>query len=573
MRGQISKSTFKSHEKRNSKFQKLLENENLVCQEIPEEQDSLFKALSDGLYFTPDYYQQIKDLCIRYLTDLITTNKIPPKLGIFRGNSMLWNDYLKNPSSPNFFRINIELFSLAFNVRVVVYTVTDDGILTAKIYNNKFDKIVQFINPHGVHLDIIYTKKFMQIIGFCQNIAMNIINRALDGKHSTQEFEWKDFNNDKYSRTMPVTSSRASHELMNEESKKEPIIQDEKESEEHLRMHKRAKSDSELIEMTKSPQDQLEFYNMFVGLKSLEELSKLVEQDLSKLSQSESLFSSLSLVHDSRYSIGEKTTTGEDQINLGLTYGKTVPNQRRVIFAEEDEEELPSTDMMKLEKSRSYVDPKSLQKSPIHFINTIPPGLTPNRYSTKTYASDDFTQALIISGENEPKNRYSESHGHVLISDPSHQQQNASHPTISTKIRTAGRTLSLSTQSEEFNKLQGTIGSLIQGMETNSQAVGVPSQRTSVPEKKKPIVIDESQHRYTGRLKFFDEGKNYGFIVMDDDGSDIFVHYDDLHKANINKEFLKSTRFGNAIRLSFNCMEYIGKYNRSRKATEIQFLT
>ncbi len=34
--------------------------------------------------------------------------------------------------------------------------------------------------------------------------------------------------------------------------------------------------------------------------------------------------------------------------------------------------------------------------------------------------------------------------------------------------------------------------------------------------------------RFTGRLKFFDEGKNYGFLVMDSDGSDIFVHFDDL---------------------------------------------
>lgn len=118
------------------------------------------------------------------------------------------------------------------------------------------------------------------------------------------------------------------------------------------------------------------------------------------------------------------------------------------------------------------------------------------------------------------------------------------------------------------------IGNANQGLEANPPLTRAQSQRVSTgSEKKKPVIIDESQHRYTGRLKFFDEGKNYGFIVMDDDGSDIFVHYDDLHKANINKEFLKSSKFGNSIRLSFNCMEYIGKYNRSRKATDIQFLT
>jgi cold shock CspA family protein len=42
---------------------------------------------------------------------------------------------------------------------------------------------------------------------------------------------------------------------------------------------------------------------------------------------------------------------------------------------------------------------------------------------------------------------------------------------------------------------------------------------------------DGNQIRTTGRLKFFDENKNYGFIVSDVDGKDIFVHYDDLSKA------------------------------------------
>jgi len=91
-------------------------------------------------------------------------------------------------------------------------------------------------------------------------------------------------------------------------------------------------------------------------------------------------------------------------------------------------------------------------------------------------------------------------------------------------------------------------------------------------EKKKPIILDESKDRYLGRLKFFDENKKYGFIVMDDDGSDIFVHFDDLIKAGINKELLRTARMGNLIRLSFGCMAYIGKYNRSRKAIDIQLL-
>lgn len=90
--------------------------------------------------------------------------------------------------------------------------------------------------------------------------------------------------------------------------------------------------------------------------------------------------------------------------------------------------------------------------------------------------------------------------------------------------------------------------------------------------KKKPIILDEGKKRYAGRLKFFDEVKNYGFIIMDEDGSDIFVHYDDLSKANLQKEYLRTAKKGNNIRLSFCCLSYIGKHNRSKKAVDLKLL-
>jgi cold shock CspA family protein len=74
---------------------------------------------------------------------------------------------------------------------------------------------------------------------------------------------------------------------------------------------------------------------------------------------------------------------------------------------------------------------------------------------------------------------------------------------------------------------------------------------------------------HTGRLKFFDETKNFGFIIMDEDGSEIFVHYDDLSKANLSKELLRTAKKGNTIRLSFTCLSYIGKHNRSKKAVDL----
>lgn len=47
------------------------------------------------------------------------------------------------------------------------------------------------------------------------------------------------------------------------------------------------------------------------------------------------------------------------------------------------------------------------------------------------------------------------------------------------------------------------------------------------------------------------------------------MHFDDLQKANITKEYLKTAKMGNIIRFTFSYMNYIGKYNKSRKAVDL----
>jgi hypothetical protein len=88
--------------------------------------------------------------------------------------------------------------------------------------------------------------------------------------------------------------------------------------------------------------------------------------------------------------------------------------------------------------------------------------------------------------------------------------------------------------------MQGLTPAMVQMM----NGVGSIDMKNTETVKKKPIILDHTQVRYEGRLKFFDEVKGYGFIVMDDDGSDIFCHYDDFFKAGIDMNVLRAAKSG-----------------------------
>ena len=91
--------------------------------------------------------------------------------------------------------------------------------------------------------------------------------------------------------------------------------------------------------------------------------------------------------------------------------------------------------------------------------------------------------------------------------------------------------------------------------------------------KNKPLVLEESSSRFMGTLKFFDENKSFGFIIMDVNNSEIFFHFDDFDQTGVTKEMLMTYKNGNIIRLSFGCLKYIGKYNISLKAVEIKLVS
>jgi len=90
--------------------------------------------------------------------------------------------------------------------------------------------------------------------------------------------------------------------------------------------------------------------------------------------------------------------------------------------------------------------------------------------------------------------------------------------------------------------------------------------------KVKREIIDLSGRRFTGMLKFYNENKGFGFVGCEQDDSEIFLHGDDLLKANIDIKILKKNCMNGLIRFSFSILDYMGKYNRSRKIVDLKLI-
>jgi hypothetical protein len=78
--------------------------------------------------------------------------------------------------------------------------------------------------------------------------------------------------------------------------------------------------------------------------------------------------------------------------------------------------------------------------------------------------------------------------------------------------------------------------------------------------------------KVTGTLKFFYENDNYGFLVGDGDGKDVFFHFDDMINTKLTKDNFINSRESYVIRFAYNKLAYFGRYGLSMKAINIDLV-
>lgn len=107
-------------------------------------------------------------------------------------------------------------------------------------------------------------------------------------------------------------------------------------------------------------------------------------------------------------------------------------------------------------------------------------------------------------------------------------------------------------------------------LETASSSLSNPIQASLLHEPKTPNSISnyENIDKTKGKLKFYNEDKEYGFITMND-GSEIFVHRADLIKQCIDTRYLSYYKQFYDIFVRFDIEVYQGKVKKHRKAVNV----
>jgi len=611
----------------------LFEENGLYRKKLPKGPNSLMKAVSDALFFTPHNNEEIQQSALSYLTQLIASEKLTARLSGFHGNSMMLKDFANNPQLSGFEKVNLELVSLLYKVRVILYTMNEDHILTATIFNNNYVNTIELLRTKTSHYDAVFPKSFIQKAGVCQNIVLNLIDKAVNGIKPSAPF--KNINNDDF---VNITY----------ESAMAAVATSPKENLDQFRItrghHKKSLSDNFNTNFELMEEQQNKFYDAFMNAAPMtpgDDIFKLRkdtaqsdfsinanfdfidEQNLETPFQGREFAIKNYPIASSGLSPRAVQNMEMDSPMPAFTKAK-FSNHPNVLF----NENLSLAEIERLEKNvntASTIDPK---QSPF-YRSASPPGLSPTKFSQRSFTdtiqtpkSDFLSPNPAMPRENmSPTYHYNNSPTKRNISPfmngyPEQQMFSAQRQYSDSSVQPFapqsqgmnGQSQPFTLQPQQFNSMYmkrvGNVGGSVTmpqnqndeynmgGYEQNmgygtpmnggyDQNGGFEQQQydemydpnyDGPREKKKPIILDESKERYLGRLKFFDENKKYGFIVMEDDGSDIFVHYDDLCKANITKDLLRTARMGNLIRLTFSCMAYIGKYNRSRKAIDIQLL-
>jgi len=78
-----------------------------------------------------------------------------------------------------FKKVNLELFSLTFQRKIVVYYISPDFSLNSRIFNQKLINTIELFSEKD-HYDTVFSFNTLKIKDFCQDLITEILDKEID---------------------------------------------------------------------------------------------------------------------------------------------------------------------------------------------------------------------------------------------------------------------------------------------------------------------------------------------------------------------------------------------------------
>ena len=163
-------------------FQQCLDNECLYVKKIPkvifmiitQDNDNVFRALSDAIYFTQSQFKEIKKNYISFLKNYSTVKELNMLLTMLTSYTNV-QDYIgsliKGYNTP---LVDIALFCIFTNSDIMINYMSPEGFSKIELKLESSQCIRVYLSDEGT-FDTLYNKSYIKDAGFCQAILFKVI--------------------------------------------------------------------------------------------------------------------------------------------------------------------------------------------------------------------------------------------------------------------------------------------------------------------------------------------------------------------------------------------------------------
>jgi hypothetical protein len=558
----------------------MLDEHDFWLKKAPEGEYSLMKALSTSLYFTSVHYLRLQKQIISFLLD---NQKMLFKFEQFRNFSML-QAFLQNPSLPEFEQVNLELAARMLKRQIKLYYMTEIS-LCSNLFYHKTSKSIKILRVRDNHYESLFPKSFRESAKVSQTVVLDLIDRCT-GVESKQSGQIK-FVNFEYENWLHASDNLQSSSTKNA---RQNLI---------LKTHDTNSS----TEADKNPSDNQNVGSFILNIlnkRKVQKNDRLNAPDFSKL-YADVLANMRNQVYEDGVLIN-KTKFKEkypqiDKVYTLLSSFQLIDDSHTDKLLKADDSFDNATNEMGFNQPNNPFDLEPEEKGEVAFSNL---GETHSIVKKLSFGEDAHNNLSAILQIDRMNSRHFKEDLPVMSMTEIRDEEPKLEPTQSTSkklnLKEKMRKKMIENKIPSFSGFDGNILinpsppvidelgfanvdtvpliNRVLDFQSEKKQLQAPKGDNNKPDENGEMNDVFDNERHDGRLKFFDDKNNYGFLTTLINGvwEDVFVYGTEFQKANINIPLLRASKMSSAFSFKFNIVFYMGKYKKSKKAINLELV-